>query len=497
MTTAKTTRVQRALGGHAAIGLLVSALLYVIALSGSLVVIHDRWQRWEQPDVAEAAALTPAAAQRAMAAVVEKDRGKPRTTHLYIRMPNADLPRAVVTTDHNAWYVDGDGRPVAREAHAWTEFLIGLHEYLHLPMTWGLILVGALGVALAALAVTGVLAHPRILRDAFRLRSRHDTQIARADWHNRIGVWTLPFVLAVTMTGAFIGLGSVGASVLARVYTGGSIEKIYAPIFGGEPAPDAATAPLPDIATALTTLHARVPAADPTYVIVHDPGTRGQHIQILAEHPRRLIYGESYAFDAGGRWMGPTGLSDGAIGQQVAASAYNLHFGNYGGLAVEIAYMLLGLGLCVVTATGTSLWLHKRRRRGLGGHRLTACWAVIVWGTPFAIIATLWLRAAVGADAPLAGGFWSVLTLGLVVAAVRPDWATAARLRGVTMAAVIVTALAHLVLLRPTVPAVWMMDVICLVAAIVVLVAGGDLRSLPYRPRSHSANITARHKQAI
>ena len=347
--TSGQTLVRRALGGHAAIGLLASGLLYIIALTGTIVVIHDRWQRWEQPGVGETATLSPEAAQVAMPNTLAQDGGKPRTTHLYIRMPTEDLPRAVVTTDHGGWYVDRDGRVVAPEAHSWTEMVIGLHEYLHLPMTWGMMLVGALGVALAALAVTGVLAHPRIVRDAFRLRTRHDPQVARTDWHNRLGVWTLPLVLAVTLTGAFIGLGSVGFTVLARAYTGGDLEKAYAPIFGDEPAPNAAAGALPDIATALRTLEARVPDAEPTYVIVHDPGTRGQHVQIVAKHPHRLIYGETYRFDGAGRWRGPVGLADGALGQQAAASAYNLHFGNYGGLPVEIAYMLLGLALCIVT----------------------------------------------------------------------------------------------------------------------------------------------------
>ena len=65
------TRVQRALGGHAAIGLLVSALLYLIELSGALIVVHDRWQRWEQPDIVETATLSPAAVQAASAALLD------------------------------------------------------------------------------------------------------------------------------------------------------------------------------------------------------------------------------------------------------------------------------------------------------------------------------------------------------------------------------------------------------------------------------------------
>ncbi|SFP86554.1 PepSY-associated TM helix domain-containing protein [Sphingomonas rubra] len=464
------TLVRRALGGHAAVGLLAGALLYLIALSGTLVVIHDRWQRWEQPAVAEATTISPAAAQAAIAAGLAQDAGKPRTTHLYLRMPTDDLPRPVVTTDHGGWYVDGTGRVVAPEAHAWTEFLIGLHEYLHLPLAWGMIVVGALGVAMLALIVTGVLAHPRILRDAFRLRSRHDAQLARADWHNRLGVWTLPFALAVSLTGAVIGLGSVGYTVLARAYTGGDLARAYAPVFGTEPTPDPAPAPLPDIAVALRTLATRVPQAVPTYVIVHDPGTRGQHVQIIAEHPRRLIYGDTYTFDAAGLWHGSLGLSDGAIGKQVAASSYNLHFGNYGGLAVELAYMLFGGALCGITATGTSLWLERRRRRGLGGDHLRAAWDWVIWGTPLLLVFAAWLRAVMGAEAPLTGMFWGGLALGTLVAAVRPAAVAARWLRPALAGTILATAIGHLIVLRPVTAGPIAIDAIAGAAAALALV---------------------------
>ncbi|WP_234419327.1 PepSY-associated TM helix domain-containing protein [Sphingomonas sp. EC-HK361] len=464
------TFVQRALAGHAAIGLLVGALLYLVCLSGAIAVIHDRWQRWEQPNIAEMHALTPAAAQTAMTNVLASERGRPATTHLYIRMPTPDLPRAVVTTDSGGRYIDAQGGIAGREAHSWTEFVLALHMYLNLPMTWGMILVGALGVALAAAVVTGVLAHPRILRDAFTLRARHDSQIARADWHNRLGVWTLPFALAIALTGAFIGLGSVGFTVLAKAYSGGNLEAAYAPIFGAEATPDKRAAPPPDIARALTTLTARVPQASPTYVIVHDPGTRGQHVQIIAEHPRRLIYGETYAFDAAGRWRGAVGLADGAMGKQFAASTYNLHFGNFGGLAVELLYVLLGLALCVITATGTTLWLQKRRRRGLGSDRLDACWRVVVWGSPLAIVALTWVRALGGPDAPLAAWFWAMMAAGMALGMLRPSWIAAASLSAWLMSAIALTAGLHLAITLPSAGAVVALDLLGLGIPAVTLI---------------------------
>ncbi|MEZ5679817.1 MAG: PepSY domain-containing protein [Erythrobacter sp.] len=455
--------VRRALSGHAAIGLLAGALIYLIAITGAMIVVHDRWQRWEQPGVTETGDhLSPTAAQASLERVLAREGDLPRTEHLYIRMPTEDLPRAVVTTDNKAWYIDGEGEVVEREAHTWTEFVMALHINLTLPIVWGMILVGALGVALAALLVTGVLAHPRIVRDAFRLRTRHDPQLARADWHNRLGVWTFAPMLAITLTGAFIGLSYVGAGLLAQVYEGGDIEPVYATIFGNEPEHDPTPAPLPDIARAMATVSERFPQTVPTYVVVHDPMTRGQFVQIIAEHPRRLIYGETYRFDGAGEYLGKVGTSDGEFGRQAAASTYRLHFGDFAGLPVELAYIGFGFALAGITATGTTLWLRKRARKGYPTERFDAMWAMVVWGIPLMLVVTAWLRFTGGPDVPLVSTFWGGLALGLAGSALRPSVMRASRLMMVLGIALVVTAIAHFIGFADTDPAVHALDAVLL-----------------------------------
>ncbi|WP_298193513.1 PepSY-associated TM helix domain-containing protein [Novosphingobium sp.] len=405
----KPSLAQRALAAHGAVALLASALLYIIALSGTLVVVAPHLQRWEQPAAPEHKAISPAAVQSAMAAALERNAGRSPSTHLYVRLPDEDLPRTTITTDHAAWYVDSSGRPVVPEANAWTEFLLALHINLTLPVTWGMLLVGGIGVALAAVTLTGVLALPKIIRDAFRLRARHDPRIARADWHNRLGTWTLPFALTIALTGAVIGLGSVSVALLARSDTGGNMLAIYSLIFGDEPRENLALAPLANTARALASLTARFPDVRPTYVIIDHPGTPGQWIQILAEHPHRLIYGESYRFNAAGDYVGKVGLSDGEAGRQALASIYRLHFGTFAGLPVALAYVAMGLALCAITATGTTLWLRKRERAGYSVTRLAAGWKTVVWGTPLVLVFALWARWLLGPDVPLAMLFWLTL----------------------------------------------------------------------------------------
>ena len=424
---AEPSTVKRALSAHAAIGLLGGALLYLVCLSGTVLVLYEELQRLEQPAAPEMTAIAPAAVQRGIEAVLATEADETPTTHLYVHLPSPEMPRATVTTDHQAVHLEQDGSIAVPEENGWSEFLYGLHYTLNLPMLVGITIVGALGALMLALAISGVIAHPKIFRDAFRLRARHGGGVALADWHNRLSVWTLPFSVALAITGAVIGLASLTAYAMAETSYDGDLDGVYAPIFGDEPEADPARTPLPDVARALGHMAREYPETALTYVILHDPGTAGQHVQLAGLHERRLIFGEYYAFGADGSFHGTAGLADGTLGQQAAASVYSMHFGDFGGLPVKLAYILFGLALTAVCATGVYIWLGKGTRRGLHEPRLRAAWHGVVWGSPIALALTLATRFAFGNAAPFTAIFWIALMLcivGAVAAASRRAQAT-------------------------------------------------------------------------
>ena len=111
---------------------------------------------------------------------------------------------------------DGTGAIVAEEAHPWTQFVLDLHYYLHLPKKLGLTIVGALGVTLVGLSISGFLAHPSVFRDAFAFRFSGSARVAQADLHNRLSVWTSPFHVSIALTGAVLGLATLAAFAVAH-----------------------------------------------------------------------------------------------------------------------------------------------------------------------------------------------------------------------------------------------------------------------------------------
>jgi uncharacterized iron-regulated membrane protein len=413
----ETSTVKNALSAHAAVGLLAGALLYIVALSGTVLVFYDELQRVEQPGF-EMTELAPAAVERAAVAIMATEAGKPKSTHLYFSLPSPEFPKAMGYTDTQQIRLDNQGRLEGEVETGWSSFLYAVHYGLTLPGLIGIVIVGILGVMMLALSISGVIAHPRIFRDAFRLRARDGGGIGLADWHNRMSVWTLPFIVMIALTGAVIGLGSLTAQSVAARFYAGDVEEAFAPVFGGEHPVDPSPAPLPAIARSLDYMKAHYPGIAVTYLTIHDPMTKGQSIQIMGMHPRRLIFGEYYNFDAAGTFEHTTGLADGELGQQAAASNYNLHFGNYGGLRVKIAYFVLGAALTAICATGTFIWLGKRRRRGIDEPRLRAAWHAVVWGSPAALVATFAARFAIGNEAPFTAIFWAVIVASVIRAIV-------------------------------------------------------------------------------
>lgn len=409
---------KKSLSAHAAIGLIAGALLYIVSLTGTVAVFYQELQRVEQPVAPEMFSIAPDAVQRGVEAVLASEAGKPVTTHLYVHLPVEQLPRATVTTDTQALHLAPDGTIAGREEIAWSDFLVQLHYTLNLPALVGITIVGILGVMMLALVVSGVVAHPRIFRDAFRLRARNGNGTGLADWHNRLSVWTLPFSVAIALTGALIGLASVAAYAIAADDYQGDVEAVYGPIFGEEGEPDPRPAPAPNVAGALAHMARAYPGVEVTYAILHDPLTRGQHVQIVGEHDRRLIFGEYYAFNANGEFEHRAGLSDGELGQQAAASTYRLHFGTFAGLPGKLAYLLFGAALTAICATGIYIWLGKRRRRGIAEPRLRGAWHGAVLGTPLALVITFLARLITGNDFPFAIAFWTFLAAAVVIGAI-------------------------------------------------------------------------------
>lgn len=386
--------VRAMLAGHSALGIAFAALIYIVCLSGTLAVFLHELYRWEQPDAPVVSQpLSADAVQTAVESAYRKALAANAAHDIVVMGPSPIHERVLIDFhDHDTgvdghWLGDANGTPVVAQRMPWSAFVADLHMQLHLPRTWGMFLVGLTGVALLSSLISGLLSHPRLFKDAFHLRWGGTRRLEQADLHNRLGVWGLPFHVVVSTTGALLGLSTLIVGVLALAAYDGDSERAFADILGPMATEDETAAPVPDVAAMIRKVQSTHPDAVFSSVVIQHVAKAGQVVSVGMRTPGHLATGNSYFFDGTGKSLGDGGLETGSIGQQILGALQPLHFGWFGGFPVKIAYGLLGLAMTVVTATGITIWLARRRTAGRPAPRWEKVWSGVMWGQPLAIVA--------------------------------------------------------------------------------------------------------------
>ncbi|MEJ8630393.1 PepSY-associated TM helix domain-containing protein [Sphingomonas sp. I4] len=375
--------VRAVLSGHGILGLAFAAIIYLVCLTGTLAVFAHDIARWEQPDAPSTTTLVSGALDRA---VRSAQASGPAHATLYVSLPSMEEPEAGIIAYtpalHREWAADRNGTLTERRTPI-ADFLVDLHVALHLPRAWGGFIVGLTGVALLSSLISGILAHPRIFKDAFHLRRGGARRLQEADMHNRLGIWALPFHVAIALTGALLGLSTVIVGVLAMLLYRGDTAKVYGLFTEAPPAANATTAPLPPLEPLLAQARQRSGRAEPTQLIIERAGRADARITVTSRRDRLLVPQDMTIFDMRGRVVKDQHPADLALGTRMLGGIGQLHFGWFGGLPVRLLYGLLGLALCIVTSSGVTIWLARRRDRGRAVPLWERLWAGVTWGNPW------------------------------------------------------------------------------------------------------------------
>ena len=444
--------VSAVLAGHSALGLAFSAAIYLICLTGSVVVFVQELQRWEQPNAPRVVALAPGAIDQGVAILREKAPNAAARS-ISVTLPSPSNPHLMLSASGHegmggeSWFGDAYGHPAMKVRHEVSDFLVRLHVNLHLPFGIGTMIVALAGMALLALVISGILAHPRLVQDAFRLRSGGSVRLTQADLHNRIGTWGLPFHFIIAFTAAFLGVFVIiFGSVAATTYKG-DMAKAFSDL-AGPSARSGARAPrtdqVPPLAPFIAAATAAAPGLAPQSVDIQQPGAKGQLIGIGLRNPRSLALSERVVFDSQGRKVFASDVAKRSLGQQMIFAIQPLHFGWFGGIFVKLAYGVLGLSMCAVTASGFRIWLARRRDKGRPAPVMERLWTATIWGQPLALaLAAVPSPATDAKAAPLLG--WAVGTIAAYALACLPSLQTRLGfgLRAATAVALAGLALVH------------------------------------------------------
>jgi uncharacterized iron-regulated membrane protein len=319
-----------------------------------------------------------------------------------------------------------------------------------------------------------------VFKDAFHLRLGGSRRLQEADLHNRLGIWALPFHVTIALTGALLGLSTIIVGVLALLLYRGDTARVYNLFLTPPPPVNAAAAPLPPIGAVLAEARRRAPGAVPHLLTIERAGRADARFTVSSERERLLVAQDTTVFDAAGRVVKDDHPRDLSVGTRILGGVGQLHFGWFGGVPVRIAYGLLGLALCVVTSSGVTVWLARRRDKLRAVPQWERLWTAVAWGQPL-IVALVALLALAGGGAVLVWA-WVAATIVLLVAAGIsgvPAMAAARALRLALGATMVLVALVHAIRFPP--------EVTGMVVDVVVLAGGAWLA---WRNRQPFAAVT-------
>ncbi|HTF95133.1 MAG TPA: PepSY-associated TM helix domain-containing protein [Cellvibrio sp.] len=389
--------VRASLKAHSGLGLFIAALLYLVCITGVISVFYPDIERWEQANISEPKNYDPAIVQKALENLLawHKHTNPHAKTFedVWVTLPTVEMPRFSVGGQippiEAQFFVNADGSLGEKVDHEWTHFIVKLHYALTIPGIWGMVLVGIIGMILVSMVISGIAAHPTIFKNAFSLRVNRGFRQQQIDLHNRIGVWSTPFILAIAITGALIGLSQILLVAFASTFYKGDTTAITNALYMPHPEPTNVAAPFMNVAPVLEKFSQEHTALLPYYFSIHFPETTAQTLEIGAYLPDRLVWYEAFQFNSQGEQIKRLGWSDGDVGTQIYASTYRLHFGHFGGLPIKILYALLGLGMGYLCVTGMNIWFRRQQQAGNLYPKLERSWVAVVWGFPVAIATSL------------------------------------------------------------------------------------------------------------
>ena len=362
--TARAVRRPLAFLLHSLFGLKLSLFLGFVCLTGTIATVAHEVEWLVQPEVRgvsdgrtdDYAGMWALVRQRYPGAYITSLGTYDRADSGYFaRQADVTLPDGTTRRlfiDPARMAVTGEG-----SGHSFHSIMRGLHYYLLLPGALPFYLVTSLGFVLLLSLVTGLLTYKKFWRGFWRMpRWDRSTRTWSGDLHRLIGLWSLWFVAVIGVTSVWYLVERAAPSMETPAPLAERRQFLAAP----EPE---------RVARWVAAARARFPGISITMV--------------------QLPYGEDDPVVVQGAWrawlvrertdalfIDPA--SDRVIGERSAAkmsalerwvhTADPLHFGNFGWLVTKLIWVVFGLMLTALSATGVVIF-NKRTARAVAGVR--------------------------------------------------------------------------------------------------------------------------------
>lgn len=356
---------------HRWVGLVLGAWFALVGLTGTVLVWHGELDRalnpgWFAPlaDCAAASATPIAdvlkvyARHRPDAATQVMRPESPGAAYVVWSRPGERRLQHFVDPDCGRYLGLREwGAPRTDRAHL-VPALYELHRSL-LSGEAGHVLVGLGGGWLLFLALSGLInAWPRrSSREAWRrvLTVRRDAARSRLyyDLHRAVGLWLVPFLLLMSLTGLYLCFPNPARALLGRMLPM-QPEAVAMPASNG-------AAKGPDALAGLA--ESRFTAAAWTRVQLPKNASSPVDVRLLQEGEMRKDTGDTRVrLHADGSVLQIRDPLRSPAGDRLVALLFPLHSGEALALPGRVLWTLSGLLPALLFVTGAWLWLHRRRR---------------------------------------------------------------------------------------------------------------------------------------
>lgn len=344
---------------HSWSGLLTGWILFLICLTGTLVVYKFPLKALANPGVVHSHVDDRIGPDGALAAF---QAAHPNARPTVVAFPSdafsihqySVLARKPGEGERRYWIDPSSGALRGELQSDFADFIQRLHAGLFMGRV-GRWMVGGFGVVMAVSLVSGLVFHwKRIRRDLFNLRLNDHTRKAWSDLHKFAGVWAIPFHLVIVLTGAWLGL-----ETLIRPPGPPSEDPIE--IKGEGPGAPLTIAELTRRATEL------YPDLRPSHINFTNLGVAGSTVRVQGDLPgERLVQrGQTMiVMDADtGRHIQTIDRLEQGLGRRLLAMMRPLHYGYFWPGVSEAIYFVLGFACTLLPVSGLLIWAEREKRR--------------------------------------------------------------------------------------------------------------------------------------
>lgn len=364
---------------HSATGIVIGLALFVIFVTGALVLFRGEIRQWEEPSL-RAAPGEMASLDSLTAPVLDSlQTGDAPPSYIQIGMPDEPsgnlymyVAGGVAGGAQSVWVHPVTGDWVANpNGGAVAQTLYYLHFFYQVGR-WGIYLAGVIGLFMLLAITTGTIVHlNRIVKDFFQFRPSKTLRVAWADAHKVLGTIGLPFQAMYAFTGAYLGLLTLLALPYTSLLFGGDATDFYRATghYAPEVAVDSVEASL-TVSPGLEQLAAQAGAAWPRFapqtMIVSDWRQPNSRVEVVGRTRGAVFAGTgSVVFHgATGEILLQKPPSEAGLFNDVVQSMEVLHFADFGGQALKVLFALLAIASSAVILTGNFIWLNVRQKQG-------------------------------------------------------------------------------------------------------------------------------------